>query len=103
MNIAAVVLIGSLVYTLTNLWKMLQAKSWDGVKNQVAAYVIGVGVVFLASAAAVTGSYDINGIALNNYDWQSKLVFGLLASSLFGAFNDLTAAVDQSRSSKAVS
>lgn len=100
MSVASVVLIGSLVYTLTNAWKMVQAKNWDGLKNQIAAYVVGVGVLFLASAASVTGSFEINGTSLNDYDWQSKLVFGLLASSLFGAFNDLTAAIDNTRTSK---
>lgn len=99
MTIAAVVLIGSLVYTLTNCWKMVKSKNWDGLTNQLAAFVIGVGVVFLASAASVTGTYEINGTTLDAYDWQSKFIFGLLASSIFGAFNDITAAIDNTRSS----
>ena len=99
MEIAAVVLIGSLIYTLTNLWIMVKSKNWEGVQNQAAAFVIGVGVVFLASAASVTATYEINGITLDAYDWQSKAIFGLLASSLFGAFNDITAAIDNTRSS----
>ena len=99
MEIAAVVLIGSLIYTLTNLWIMVKGKNWTGVQNQTAAFAIGVGVVFLASAASVTGTYQINGTTLDAYDWQSKIIFGLLASSLFGAFNDIAAAIDNTRSS----
>lgn len=99
MNIATVLLIGALIYTLTGLYKMVEAKNWSGVRTQVAAFAIGLAVVFLASASEVVGTWDLNGTPLNDMDFATKLFVGLLASSLFGAFNDLTAAIDQTRSS----
>lgn len=99
MNIGAVVLIGALIYTLTNLFKAVKAKNTDVVITQLAAFAIGIVVIFLASASEIVGIWRLNGVLLNNMDWASKLFVGLLASSIFGAFNDITAAIDGTRTS----
>lgn len=99
MNIGVALLIGALIYTLTNLYKAVEAKDWIAVRTQVVAFAIGIAVVFLASLSSVVGTFDLNGVTINDMDWATKLFIGLLASSLFGAFNDLTAALDNTRTS----
>lgn len=99
MNIGATVLIGSLIFVLTNLVKSARGGDTNAVVTQVAAFAIGVGVIFLASAASVTSNFAFNGHLLNNLGWASKVFIGLLASSLFGAFNKVLGAIDNTRTS----
>lgn len=100
MNVGAAVLIGALIYTLTELFKAITGHDWIAVKTQVASWVIGAIVVLIASNSSVLGVWKLNGVSLQDMDVATKVAVGLLASSLFGVINDIAAAIDNTRTSR---
>lgn len=100
MSIAAVALIGALIYKLVDFGKLVTSKNVNGVVTQLVAWVVGVGVVFLASAADVTNKFAFNGVVLSDLDGGSKVFLGLLATSIFSAVYDLKSALDNDDSAK---
>lgn len=94
MNIQASILIGSLIYTLLNLAKLIRARSWNGAVTIVVGFAIGVVVVLIASQASIANSLEINGTTLGQMDLGSLVLVGLVATSLFSSFYDLKSAID---------
>lgn len=100
MNISAAVLLGAFAYTLTNFVKSLRGGDVNGMVTQVAAWGIGLAVVFLGSAAHVTSGWKLlNGVRLNDLDFASKLMVGVLYSSLFGFGDQIISGFDNTRTS----
>jgi hypothetical protein len=100
MNISAAVLLGALAFTLTDFVKSARGRDVNGVVTQVTAWAIGLIVVFLGSAAHVTSGWKvINGVRINDLDVWSKVIVGVLYSSLFGFGNQIVSAIDGTRSS----
>lgn len=99
MDFGAAALIGALVYSVINFLKYVRARDVNAAGTQLCVWVAGVGVVFLASTAAVTNQFVFNGTALVHMDTGSKIIIGLMASSLFATVpHDLKKAFDNSDS-----
>jgi hypothetical protein len=103
MPIVPLALLGALVYAFINVLKYAQARQWGAVLTQVCTWAGGIAAVFLVSASKIgetikftTGTAtDRHSYTLTTLDTMSKLVLGLLASSLFAtAFNQFIKARD---------
>ncbi len=101
MSIAPIALLGGLIYALTTFARRVFPVKVDGWKAQLLSFVVGLGTVFLVSASSLVGTtFKINGIALNDLDFYSKVILGLLATGLFATVpNDLFKAIDNNRDS----
>jgi hypothetical protein len=102
MDVAPVLLLGSIVYSLTQFAKGLRGAlsggDWNAPATTLSAYVIGVATMFAAGTATIVGSVTINGSQIVDLSAGDKVLIGLVASSLFGAFHDLTKALDGTQS-----
>jgi hypothetical protein len=103
MPIVPLALLGALVYVFINTLKLAQAKQWGSVLTQVGVWVAGVAAVFLVGASKIgetikftVGQAPTQKVyTLTSLDTFSKLVLGLLASSLFAtSYNQFIKARD---------
>lgn len=94
------VLIGSLIYVLTNFYKKVSGRDWNGVMTQLAAWVTGVVVVVLVVKSGLAPNVPVADTILSHLNGWGQVVAGLLASSLFGVVSDYKQAIDNSDSSK---
>jgi hypothetical protein len=84
-----------------NLLKYLRSGDVNGIVTLGGAWLVGIAVVFLASAAKVTQGWDLNGVALVDWDWATKVMIGVQATSLFAVLPfDFKKAFDKSDSAK---
>lgn len=99
MKFAEIALLGALIFTLTNFVKSVRGQEWNAALTQLTAFGVGIVVIFMGSAAHITGRLVINGQKLNDMDFWSKAFIGLLATSLFSVVDVTHAAFDGTRSS----
>ena len=91
MPIVPLALLGALVYAFINVLKYAQAKQWGAVLTQLCVWGGGCAAVFLVSASKIGETIrftvgegeDKRIYTLTQMDTGSKLVIGVLASSLF--------------------
>ncbi len=100
MEIALIVLIGALVAKFTDFLKFVRAGDVNASLTQLSAWAAGVAAVFLGSATDFAGTAQFNRIALNDLNSASKVLLGLLATSLFSVVYDLKKAIDPTDSAK---
>jgi hypothetical protein len=100
MDIAPIALIGALIYTLINLVRYVLGGDFNGAITIVTGFVIGIVVVMLVSQASITNGFTFNGQTLSDLDLWSKIIIGLLATSLFSVVNDLKKAFDGTDSAR---
>lgn len=100
MEIAAVVLLVSLVAKVTDFLKFLRAKDYGPVTTQAIAWASGVVCVFLFAYSDFGSEIDVNGRILSDLGTVSLLIVGLSASSLASVGKDALSALDNTRSNK---
>lgn len=95
------VALGTLVFTFVNFLKFLRARDFNAAGTQVIAWVSGVGATFLASASQVIGhGVGVGGVALNDLDAYTKVVVGMIATSVLSTVNEIKKAIDNSDSAQ---
>lgn len=99
MNLPLLALMGTLVWKLLDFAKYFRAKDWNGVFTQAAAWGAGVAVVFLGSATDFA-TVHINDMALGDLNYASKILLGMLATSLLSVGYDFKKAFDRSDSAQ---
>lgn len=93
-------MIGFVVYSFINFVKFIGNKQYGSAALQAGVWGAGAAAVFLASLGSVVGHFTINGVALLDLNAADKIIFGIVASSVFATgFDKLLAAIDNSRSS----
>lgn len=98
MELAPVLMIGTLVLKLTDLSKYITNQRWRDVVTQLYAFAIGVVVVLLSSAANVTSAMKINDTTLAGLNAGSKVLVGLILTSVISTVYDFKKAIDGSDS-----
>lgn len=96
-GITPALLVGSLVYTVVNFLKYVSAGEWKSVITQVCSWVGGVAVVLLVAASGLAPGVSVAGISLESANFADKLIFGLMATSLFAVGRDVIKAVDNTQ------
>lgn len=99
--VVPLVAFGTLVFTFVNALKFAAAKDFNALGTQVVAWVSGVAATFLASAStAFGGGVGVAGHSLNDLDAYSKVIVGLLATSLLSTVNEIKKAIDNTDTSQ---
>jgi len=94
MAIAPIVALGTLVFTLVNFLKFLSVRDWKAVTSQVIAWAAGVAGIFIMGATQFASGIHIGDVSLANLDGWSKLLVGLIATSLLSTVNEVKKAID---------
>lgn len=88
----------ALVYSFTNFLRYLSSKQWRSVITQGIVWASGLGGVFLFSVTQWSADVSLGGRSLQSLSSGSKIVVGLLFSSLASVFTDVKKAIDGSDS-----
>jgi len=99
MEIAAVLLLGSLASKMTDFLRFLTAGEVRSAMTQGVAWLSGALVVPLFAYSDFGDQIDINGMLLSEFNVFGLIIIGMSASSIFGIVNDGLAAIDLSRTS----
>lgn len=98
--VAGAVLLAALIWAFVDFLKNLRAADWNATVTQLIVWASGVAGVFLIGATQFAKDTHINGQVLTDLDGASKLVVGLLFSSLASGAYQVKKAVDSSDSAK---
>lgn len=94
-----ILVLGLVVYTLTNLVKYLRAMDWNGVVTLVSGWVVGTLAVWLVGATVWGSTITVGGSqTLNALSVAEKLLVGLVVVSAGSAFYDLKKSFDNTDS-----
>lgn len=96
-GITPALLVGSLVYVVVNFLKYVSAGEWKSVITQACVWIAGVAVVMLVASSGLASGIVVAGIDLENANFADKLIFGLLATSLFSVGRDVIKALDNTQ------
>lgn len=99
-QLAPLVLLGALGYTLLNLVKYVRARDWSAVATTLAAYAIGCVLVLVAGNAELTENLPVPGMetTFGDLDFWSSLILGASMLSVLGIAYDYKRAIDGSDS-----
>lgn len=95
MEFAPIVALGTLVYTFVIFLKNLSAQQWRPVLTQVIAWLAGIGGIFIMAATQFADGISVGDATLAGLDFWSKLVVGLLATSLLSTLHEFKKAIDR--------
>jgi len=94
-----ILVLGLVVYTLTNLVKYARNGDWNGVVTLLAGWVIGIIAVWLVGATDWGSSITVGGTkTLDLLSWAEKVLAGLVVVSTGSAFYDLKKSFDNTDS-----
>lgn len=96
-------ILGTLASKIIDVLKFIRSKDWNATITQVATWIAGVVVVFLASGAEVTSDITIPslGVTFGTLDTGSKVLIGTAITSLLSMAYDFRKAFDGTDSAKA--
>lgn len=99
--VTAGVIIGALSYVLWSFVRRVLSKDWSGVINMVGVWFVGIIATVLACSADIVNQYQVNGHTLSDLNGGSRIVIGLIFTSVFGMvpYDFFMKAVDSSRTS----
>ena len=97
--LAFVFVLVNFVRNVLALRKARDAEAINSVVTQMAAWGIGIAVVFVCAAAEVANNIAFFGTALKDMDTFSKVIVGFALASGGSVVNDFFAARDNSRTS----
>lgn len=89
-----ILVLGTLVFTTTNFLKYLAARDWSAVTTQAIAWVVGVGVAMLFAHTQYASGITVGGRLMNQLNWWSLLLLGLVLTSLLSTVNQGLKAFD---------
>lgn len=90
-----ILVLGLVVYTLTNLLKYLRARDWNGVVTLLGAWVIGIIAVWLVGATDWAQTVTVGGLkTLDKLSWAEKVLVGLVVTSVGSVVYDLKKSFD---------
>lgn len=92
------ILIGAFIFTLVNFLRSASAKDWDSVKSAVIAWVVGIAAVFTFAQSDFADQIKVMGLSLAQANVFTKVIFGLMATSLFGVVHTAIQAIDGTQS-----
>ena len=96
-----VLVLGLVVYTLTNLVKYVRARDWNGVVTLLAGWVVGIIAVWLVGATDWGSSITLGGTkTLDALTWAEKILAGLVVVSAGSSFYDLKKSFDNTDSAQ---
>ncbi|GAA4607357.1 hypothetical protein GCM10023107_81050 [Actinoplanes octamycinicus] len=101
MEFVPVLALGTLVFTLVLFLKNLSARQWGSVVTQLIAWAAGIGGVFLMASTSFAAGITIGDQSLDALSVWSKVLIGLLATSLLSVGNEFKKAIDRSDSAAA--
>lgn len=94
-----ILVIGLVIYTLTNLLKYLRARDWNGVVTLLAGWLIGFLAVWLVGATDWGTAITVGGTkTLNMLSWAEKVLVGLVVVSTASTVFDIKKGLDNSDS-----
>lgn len=94
---------GSLVWVLTQLYKLVEAKQWKSVRVQVAALVLGIIATLLAAQTSfANGIPTFGGASLASATFWDQVFVGMTIAGVAGVAFSLKKAIDNSDSDKVV-
>lgn len=77
-----ILVLGLVVYTLTNLVKYLRARDWSSVVTLLAAWLIGIAAVWLVGSTDWAQTVTVGGLkTLDKLSWAEKVLVGLVVAS----------------------
>lgn len=96
----ALTILGTLGWKLVDFSKFLTNKQWNAAVTQLYAWLVGIVLVVLTSAADVFEGFALPGmtVPVGDMDFGSLLVVGMSMSSLMGVGFDFKKAIDGSDS-----
>ena len=100
MAVVPIVALGTLVFTLVNFLKFLSARDWKAVASQLIAWGAGVGGIFLMGATQFASGVSVGDTSLDKLSGWSKLLVGLMATSILSTVNELKKAIDSRDTAK---
>jgi hypothetical protein len=98
MEFVPILALGTLVFMLVVFLKNLTAKDWGAVVTQLIAWGAGIAGVFLMAETSFAGGISIGDQSLADLSFWSKVLIGLLATSLLSVGNEFKKAIDHSDS-----
>jgi uncharacterized membrane protein len=94
-----ILVLGLVVYTLTNLLKYLRARDWNGVVTLLGAWVIGTIAVWIVGATDWASTVTVGGLkTLDMLSWAEKILVGLVITSVGSTVFDLKKSFDNTDS-----
>lgn len=94
-----ILVLGLVVYTLTNFVKYVRNREWSAVVTLVAAWVVGVLAVWLVGATSWAETITVGGTeTLNTLSFPEKLLVGLVVTSIGSFGYDLKRSFDNTDS-----
>lgn len=95
MEFVPIIALGTLVFTFVMFLKNLTAQQWSPAITQAIAWLAGIGGIFIMAETQFAGGIHIGNMTLDKLDFWSKVVVGLLATSLLSALNEVKKAIDR--------
>jgi hypothetical protein len=95
MQFTLIIALGTLVYTFVIFLKNLTAQQWSSAITQAIAWCAGIGGVFIMAATQFAGGISIGDMTLDRLDFWSKVLVGLLATSLLSTLHEFKKAIDR--------
>lgn len=94
-----ILVLGLVVYTLTNLLKYLRARDWSAVVTLLGAWLIGIAAVWIVGATDWAQTITVGGLkTLDALSWAEKVLVGLVVMSTGSVVYDLKRSFDNSDS-----
>ncbi len=101
MEFVPILALGTLVFTFVLFLKNLSAQQWRSAITQVVAWVAGIAGVFMMAATQFASGITIGDTTIDRLSFWSKVVVGLLATSLLSTANEFKKAIDRSETAAA--
>jgi hypothetical protein len=98
MEFVPILALGTLVFMLVVFLKNLTAKQWGSVVTQLVAWGAGIGGIFLMAETTFASGISIGDQNLADLPFWSKVLVGLLATSVLSVGNEFKKAIDRSDS-----
>ena len=95
MEFVPILALGTLVFTLVIFLKNLTARQWRPVVTLLVAWAAGIIGVFLMAATQFAGGINVGDVPLDRLDFWSKVLLGLVATSLLSSANEFKKAIDR--------
>lgn len=100
MPFSPLIAMGALVFQTINFLKALTNKNWSGAVTQAVAWVAGVVVVTLVARTDYASGVVFGDRPLDQLNGASRIMLGLMASSLLGVVNEVKKAIDTTDSAR---
>lgn len=98
MPLVPLVALGTIVFSFVNFLKFVSGKQWNAALTQVIAWCAGIAGIFLMAETQFASGISVGDTRLDVLDGASKLVLGLVATSLLSTVNEIKKAIDNTDS-----